>query len=91
MSENANRYPARSMCACTSAGGTAASRSVRYMIHNPPTSSTAATAGWVRTAAGRERSTRATARAWRTGRVRSASVTGAAVTSSSGAAIPSSR
>ena len=91
ISAKAKRYPASSMWTCTTSGGTVAGTSVRYSNHSPPTSSSAATAGWVSTASGRERSSRPRARARSRDRARSANVTGAAVTSSTGASIPRSR
>ena len=67
----------------------AAYRPVRYSTHSPPTFSVAATAGWVSATTPGCRSTLDSRRARRTGRARSARVTGAASTSSSGPSMPS--
>ena len=84
------QVPGRQHVDVTSTGGTAASRSVRYSSHSPPMSSSAATAGWVSRANGRDAAGGPAPGPGR-GRARSARVTGAAVARSSGATIPSSR
>ncbi|GAB3691639.1 hypothetical protein GCM10028814_32900 [Angustibacter aerolatus] len=93
---HANRQPDATKCACTSRCTASCSRTVpytgvRYSAATPPTVSTSAVTGWASTWARRDRSTRVTWRARRTGTERSSSVTGAPSTTNVGATMPSSR